>query len=63
MYLFPRIMELCRELQLDDVLVFAGGIIPDSDVPKLKELGIAEIFPPGSSLDEIVKFIREHVRQ
>jgi len=63
MHLFPRIMELCREQRLDDVLVFAGGIIPDPDVPRLKELGIAEIFPPGSSLDEIVRFIRENVRK
>lgn len=63
MHLFPRIMELAREKQLDDVLVFAGGIIPDPDVVKLKELGIAEIFPPGSSLDEIVSFVRTHVKE
>jgi methylmalonyl-CoA mutase C-terminal domain/subunit len=63
MHLFPRIMELRREQQLDDVLVFAGGIIPDQDVAKLKELGIAEIFPPGSSLEEIVAFVRAHVRK
>ena len=63
MHLFPRIMELCREQNLDDVLVFAGGIIPDPDVPRLKELGIAEIFPPGSSLDDIGNFIRENVKK
>ena len=63
MHLFPRIMELSRENGLDDVLFFAGGIIPDRDVEKLKELGIAEIFPPGSSLDEIAHFVQSHVRQ
>src|SRR5215510_7188421 len=44
LHLFPRIMELVREKGLDDVLVFAGGIIPDRDVARLKEIGIAEIF-------------------
>jgi methylmalonyl-CoA mutase, C-terminal domain len=62
MHLFPRIMELKRENRLDDVMVFAGGIIPDQDIPKLKELGVAEIFPPGSSLEEIVAFVRSHIR-
>ncbi len=63
MHLFPRILELRREKKLDDVLVFAGGIIPDHDIPRLKEIGIAEIFPPGSSLEEIVGFVRDHVRK
>jgi methylmalonyl-CoA mutase C-terminal domain/subunit len=62
MHLFPRIMELKREKKLDDVLVFAGGIIPDQDIAKLKEIGIAEVFPPGSSLDEIVTFVKSSVR-
>ena len=62
MHLFPRIMELKRENHLDDVMVFAGGIIPDQDVPRLKEAGIAEIFPPGSSLEEIVAFVKTHTR-
>src|SRR5512136_2952447 len=62
MHLFPRIMELKRESHLDDVMVFAGGIIPDQDVPRLKESGIAEIFPPGSSLEEIVTFVKTHTR-
>ena len=62
MHLFPRILDLLRENKMDDVLVFAGGIIPDRDAAKLKELGIAEIFPPGSSLKEIVEFVRAHVR-
>jgi methylmalonyl-CoA mutase C-terminal domain/subunit len=56
-------MELKREKKLDDVLVFAGGIIPDHDIPSLKELGIAEIFPPGSSLQEIIEFVQSHTRK
>lgn len=63
MHLFPRIFELKKEKKLDDVLVFAGGIIPDHDIPKLKEMGVAEIFPPGSSLEEIVNFVNTHVRK
>ena len=62
MHLFPRIMELKKESKLDDVMVFAGGIIPDQDIPRLKESGIAEIFPPGSPLEEIVTFVKTHVR-
>ncbi len=61
MHLFPRIMDLRREKKLDDVMIFAGGIIPDHDIPKLKEIGIAEIFPPGSSLEEIVTFVKTHI--
>jgi len=62
MHLFPRIIELVRQKGLDDVLVFAGGIIPDPDIAKLKQLGVSEIFPPGSSLDEIVDFVKKNVR-
>jgi methylmalonyl-CoA mutase C-terminal domain/subunit len=62
MHLFPRIMELMRENRLNDVMVFAGGIIPDRDVAKLKEIGLAEIFLPGSSLEDIVSFVKNHIR-
>ena len=61
MALFPRIMELLRENDMDDVLVVAGGIIPDEDVPALNELGIRGVFGPGTPTDEIVSFIRENV--
>ncbi|HSR29962.1 MAG TPA: cobalamin B12-binding domain-containing protein [Anaerolineae bacterium] len=61
MALFPRIMDLLREYDMDDVLVVAGGIIPDEDVPTLNELGIQGIFGPGTPTSEIVRFIREHV--
>ncbi len=59
----PRVMELIREKGLDDVLVVVGGIIPDEDIPKLKAMGIAEVFLPGTLLDEIIRFIRENVRR
>jgi methylmalonyl-CoA mutase, C-terminal domain len=61
MHLFPRIMNLLQEKKMNDVLVFGGGIIPDRDIPKLKEIGISEIFPPGSSLQGIVDFVKTHV--
>ena len=57
--LFPRIINLLKENGLDDVLVVAGGIIPDEDVPALNELGIRGIFGPGTSTQEVVKFIKE----
>ncbi len=61
MALFPRVMDLLRENDMDDVLVVAGGIIPDEDVPALNELGIHGIFGPGTPTDVIVNFIRENV--
>ena len=63
MALFPRIMNLLKENGLDDVLVVAGGIIPDEDVPALKEIGIREVFGPGTSTEEIVKFIEEEMEK
>ena len=63
MTLFPRIMELLKKKGLRDVLVFAGGIIPDDDVPALKEMGIRGIFGPGTSAEEIIRFFRQHVKR
>ncbi len=63
MTLFPRIMKLLRERGLDDVLVVAGGIIPDEDIPALKGMGIAQVFGPGTSTAEIVEFIGEKVER
>jgi methylmalonyl-CoA mutase, C-terminal domain len=63
MTLCPRIMDLMKKEGLDDVLVVVGGIIPDQDVPKLKELGVGEIFQPGASTEEIVTYVRDHVRK
>ena len=61
MALFPRIVALLRDNGLDDVLVVAGGIIPDEDVPALNEMGIQGVFGPGTPTDDIVDFIRERV--
>jgi len=58
--LFPMIMELLKEKRVD-IIVFAGGIIPDEDVPDLKNIKIAEIFGPGTNTEDIVKFIKENV--
>jgi len=62
MTLFPRIIELCREKGLDDVMVFGGGIIPNEDIPKLKSEGVAEIFTPGASTEDIITFIRANIK-
>ncbi len=62
MYLFKRVLELLREDKADDVMVIGGGIIPEEDIPKLKKLGIKEIFLPGTSLDNIVGWVRDNVR-
>lgn len=59
----PRIMELLREKEMTDVLVIVGGIIPDEDAAELKKLGVAEVFQPGASLERIVHFIRDSVKQ
>ena len=61
MALFPRVMDLLRQGGMDDVLVIAGGIIPDEDVSALRDLGITGIFGPGTPTDAIVSFIRENV--
>jgi methylmalonyl-CoA mutase, C-terminal domain len=59
--LFPEVMRLLREEDAEDILVFAGGIIPEKDIPKLKEMGIREIFLPGTSTIRAVELIREAV--
>ena len=60
-YIFPRVAELMREKGMDDVLLFGGGIIPEADVAGLKKAGVERIFPPGASLDEIVRYLNEAV--
>ncbi len=61
MTLLPRIVNLLKENGLDDVLVVVGGIIPDEDVPALNELGVRGIFGPGTSTQEVIKFIEEEI--
>jgi len=56
----PRVLDLLRQNKMDDVLVVLGGIIPDQDIPNLKQAGVAAIFQPGTSMDTIVRFIREN---
>jgi methylmalonyl-CoA mutase C-terminal domain/subunit len=61
-YLFGRVLELLREKGVDDVVVFGGGIIPPDDVERLKAMGVRELFTPGTSTQDIVKFVRTTVR-
>ena len=61
-YLFPRTVELLRERGADDIIVCGGGIIPDDDIAGLKKAGIAEIFTPGTALDDIVKWVEGNVK-
>ena len=56
------IVDLLRENGMDDTLVLVGGIVPTEDIPDLKSKGIAEVFLPGTSTEDIVTFIRQHVR-
>jgi methylmalonyl-CoA mutase C-terminal domain/subunit len=61
-HIAPRLMALLSERGLDDVLVLIGGIIPDVDVPKLKEIGIKGVFLPGTPMQQIIDFINANVR-
>ena len=62
MTLFPRVVELAKLEGIDDVIIFGGGIIPDEDIPRLKELGVSEVFTPGARMEQIIQFIRSKVR-
>jgi methylmalonyl-CoA mutase, C-terminal domain len=61
-HIAPRLMQLLHEKGLDDVLVVIGGIIPDLDIPKLKEIGVKGIFLPGTPMQEIIDFINSNAR-
>jgi len=61
MALFPRIMQLLRQQGMDDVLVIAGGIIPDEDIPTIQQMGIRAIFGPGTSTQDIIAFIKQEM--
>ena len=60
--LFPRVVELLRGQGASDIVVFGGGIIPEEDLGPLRAAGVAEVFTPGTSLEAIVRWVREHVR-
>ena len=62
MTVFPKVMQLMKEKGLDDVLLTGGGIIPNQDIEGMKKIGVAAIFQPGTAMDDIVQFIRTHVK-
>ena len=61
-HIAPRLMQLLKEKGLEDVLVVIGGIIPDVDIPKLKEIGVKGIFLPGTPMQDIIEFINTNAR-
>ena len=61
-YLFKRVLELLKEKGAEDVAVFGGGIIPPEDIAALKQIGVKELFTPGTSTQDIIRFVREHIR-
>ncbi len=62
-HLFPKVVQLLKEQNAEDIMVIAGGVIPEEDIPGLKEAGIAAIFTPGTPTSETVEFIKTHVNQ
>ncbi len=63
MTIFPRILQLMKDKEVEDILLFGGGIIPESDLNKLKELGVGMLFTPGTSTLEIIKYLNEWVEK
>jgi methylmalonyl-CoA mutase C-terminal domain/subunit len=61
-YLFPRVMELLKEKGVKDLLVLGGGVIPEEDIPALKKVGVKDVFGPGTSTENIVKYVQENVK-
>jgi methylmalonyl-CoA mutase C-terminal domain/subunit len=61
MTLFPAVIDLLKEKGGDDVVVFGGGIVPPEDIPKLKKLGVKEIFTPGASTEDIINWVRANI--
>ncbi|MGE5252788.1 MAG: cobalamin B12-binding domain-containing protein [Planctomycetaceae bacterium] len=61
-YLFPRVIELLKEKGVKDLLVLGGGVIPEEDVPALKAIGVKDVFGPGTSTENIVKYVQENVK-
>ena len=61
-HLFPKVVNLVREQGMNDVLIIGGGVIPDADIPALKEAGIAAVFTPGTPTGDVVDFIKENVK-
>jgi methylmalonyl-CoA mutase C-terminal domain/subunit len=61
MTLFAKLMELLTERDATDVVVFGGGIIPEADIPELTRIGVAKVFTPGATMEEIVEWVRHNV--
>lgn len=61
-YLFPRVVELLKENKADDIKVFGGGIIPNEDIPWLKEQGTQALFTPGTSTEDIIAWVKENIK-
>jgi len=61
-YLFPRVMELLKEKGVKDILVVGGGVIPEEDIPALQSVGVKDVFGPGTSTEDIVKYVQKNVR-
>jgi methylmalonyl-CoA mutase C-terminal domain/subunit len=61
MTLFKRTVELLKEAGAEDVVLFGGGIVPDADIPELQAMGVAKIFTPGATMDDIVEWVRTNV--
>ncbi|MGP1407034.1 cobalamin B12-binding domain-containing protein [Selenomonas sp.] len=62
-HLFPKVVELVRGKGMTDTLIIGGGVIPETDIPALKEAGVAAVFTPGTPTGDIVDFINEHVKK
>ena len=58
--LFAEVMDLLKQRQADDIIVFGGGIIPDDDIPQLEAMGVAKIFTPGTPMQAIVQWVQDH---
>lgn len=61
-HLFPKVVDLVRAEGMNDVLIIGGGVIPETDIPALKEAGVAAVFTPGTPTGEVVNFIKEHAK-
>ncbi len=61
MHLFGKVIELLNERESGDIKVFGGGIIPDEDIPRLKELGVVELFTPGATTEDVIAWVRENI--
>jgi methylmalonyl-CoA mutase C-terminal domain/subunit len=59
--LFPKVITELRKRGVDDVVLFCGGIIPEGDIPAVKEMGFGGVFGPGTDTNQIIEFVREHV--